>query len=111
MAATKDYVRTDECGVRRVGQTRVSLDSVVYAFRDGRSAEDIRDSYRTLTLEEVYGAIAYYLANTAEVDDYLREQERIGDEWRARFEANPPPVVQRLRKLKQEQDAAARRGA
>ena len=111
MAATKDYVRVDECGVRRVGQTRVSLDSVVYAFRDGCSAEAIRDSYQALSLEEVYGAIAYYLANTAEVDDYLREQERLADELRARLEANPSPVVERLRKLKREQEAAARRGA
>lgn len=66
MANSKAYVRTDEHEVMRVGQTRVMLDGVVAGFMEGESAESIRRSYPSLTLEEVYGAIAYFLANRAE---------------------------------------------
>ena len=51
--------------------SRVSLASVVTAWKDGLSPETIRDNFPTLRLEQVYGAIAFYLANQAEIDSYL----------------------------------------
>lgn len=54
---------------------RISLDSVVYAFRRGQSPESIRHSFPLLTLEEIYGAIAYYLANQSEIDEYLIQED------------------------------------
>jgi uncharacterized protein (DUF433 family) len=114
MAVTKDYIRVDECGVRRIGQTRVSLDSVVIAYRNGSSAEAIQESYPALNLEEVYGAITYFLANMPEVDAYLEDQRKVAEAVRARSEAERPPVVDRLRKLMREREASresARRGA
>jgi uncharacterized protein (DUF433 family) len=71
---SKDYV-TQIDGAYRIAGTRVSLDSVVYAFLDGMSPESIVDSFPVLTLEHVYGAIAYYLAHQADVDAYLRQGE------------------------------------
>lgn len=62
-------------GTWRVGNTRVLLDLVVYAFNAGRTPEDIVQSYDTLHLEEVYAVITYYLTHRAEVDDYLQQQE------------------------------------
>jgi uncharacterized protein (DUF433 family) len=61
MAPAKTYIQTEENGVYRVSATRVMPDSVVAAFHAGHSAETIRRQYPALTLEEVYGAIAYYL--------------------------------------------------
>lgn len=58
-------------GVYIVAGTRVSLDSVVYGFLDGQSAEAIAQAFPVLTLEQVYGAITYYLAHRDEVDRYL----------------------------------------
>jgi uncharacterized protein (DUF433 family) len=52
--------------------SRVSLDSIVHGFLNGDSAEAIRDNFPTLSLEQVYGAIAYYLRHQAEIDSYLR---------------------------------------
>jgi hypothetical protein len=52
-----------------------------------------------LSLEEVYGAIAYYLANRDEVDHYLSRQDRLWDRARQSSAQNPSPVVQRLRAL------------
>jgi uncharacterized protein (DUF433 family) len=69
---SKDYV-TQVNGAYRITGTRVSLDSMVYAFLNGVSPESILDSYPILTLEQVYGAIAYYLSHQAEVDAYLRQ--------------------------------------
>ena len=51
--------------------SRVSLDSIVYSFLNGHSAESIAQSFPVLTLEQVYGAIACYLANRSNIDAYL----------------------------------------
>jgi uncharacterized protein (DUF433 family) len=56
-----------------VAGTRVSLDSIVYAFLDGQTAESIAQSFPVLTLEQVYGAIAFYLANRSKTDSYLAQ--------------------------------------
>jgi uncharacterized protein (DUF433 family) len=68
-----------------VADTRIALDSVVYGFQSGRSPESIVQSFPLLTLEQVYGAIAFYLANRAEIDVYLADEE-------AAFEATPQPL-------------------
>ena len=57
-----------------INGSRVSLDSVVMEFLRGVSAETIAgECFPTLTLEQVYGAIAYYLANRSEIDAYLKQ--------------------------------------
>ena len=58
-----------------IADKRISLDSIVYAFRRGQSPESIKRSFPLLTLEEIYGAIAFYLANQAEIDEYLIAEE------------------------------------
>ncbi len=105
--ATQTYIRTDEFGTRRVGKTRVSLDSVVAAFQRGDSPESIQQQYSSLTLEEVYGAITHYLANQTDVDAYLENQRQVWERERAKADANPSPAVERLRKLKAERQQAA----
>jgi uncharacterized protein (DUF433 family) len=57
---SKDYIEQRESACYVVG-TRISLDSIVYAFRRGDSPETICQNFELLTLEQVYGAIAYYL--------------------------------------------------
>jgi uncharacterized protein (DUF433 family) len=99
MQTSRVYVRQDESGVLRVGNTRVMLDSVVAAFHQGHSAETIAQQYPALSLEEVYGAIAYYLANQAEVGQYLRRQDELWKQEREKAGAVASPVVQRLRGL------------
>lgn len=68
-----------------IAASRVSLDSIVYAFRKGESPETIRQSFPSLNLEQVYGAIAYYLAHQAEVDANILEGE-------AEFNRSVPPL-------------------
>src|SRR5277367_1530688 len=71
----KEYVGNVE-GVYRIADTRVSLDSLVYLYREGASAEGMVESYPALTLEQVHGALAFYLGNQKEIDAYLMEGQR-----------------------------------
>ena len=94
MAAEYIERRDDHYFVRG---SRVSLDSVVYGFLDGESPETIRENFPTLSLERIYGAIAFYLGHQAEIDAYLkakkiayedarRSQTHVSDALRARIE-------------------------
>ncbi len=69
------YVEKRDEGFWIAGK-RISLDSIVYAFRRGQSPESIRRSFPLLTLEEIYGVIAFYLAHQAEIDSYLIQEEK-----------------------------------
>ena len=91
------YVRTDEHGVMRVGDSRVMLDSVVAAYHQGHSAETIQQQFPALTLESVYGAIAYYLGHRQEVDTYLKQQGEIWQRSRDEWNARSATLIQRLR--------------
>jgi uncharacterized protein (DUF433 family) len=71
----KEYVEKRDGGYYIAG-TRVSLDSIVYAFRSGSSPETIVQSFPVLRLEEVYGGITFYLANQTEIDEHLKLSEK-----------------------------------
>ena len=62
----------DEDGVARVGRTRVTLETVIGASKNGASAEEITERYDALDLAEIYAVIGYYLSNKPDVDAYLR---------------------------------------
>lgn len=71
----KHYVEKHDEGYWVAG-TRVSLDSIVFAFLEGLSPETIvAECFPILTLEQVYGAITYYLAHRAEIDCYLHQAD------------------------------------
>ncbi len=74
MATSGAYVEQREEGSYLAG-TRVSLDSLIYEFLRGASPDTIQANWPTLSLEQVYGAITYYLAHRESVDEYLRWQE------------------------------------
>lgn len=100
----KEYVELKE-GAYRVGGTRVSLDSVVYCFRRGASAESIQRSFPSLTLEQVYGSIAFYLANQEEVDRYLLEDEEEFEKLRQASRAENPEWYARMERARKEASA------
>jgi uncharacterized protein (DUF433 family) len=65
-----------EDGVIRIGGTRVTLDTLVYAFREGCSPEAIAEQYPAVSLSDIYAAISFFLSRQEEVDAYLAENER-----------------------------------
>lgn len=73
-------------GSIRVGDSRVSLDSIVHEFARGATAEQIQDDFPSLSLREIYGAISYYLDCQEQVDDYLRQREQEADRVRLETE-------------------------
>lgn len=95
----------------RIAGTRISLDSVIYAWRQGESADGIVDSYPSLTQEQVHGALAFYLANRAELDEYLRQGEEDYEQMRQQswedMRQNRPELYQRLMAAKQKKLEAA----
>ena len=91
----KEYIEERD-GNYYVAGTRISLDSIVHAFRCGESPETISQNFELLRLEEVYDAIAYYLANQAEIDTYLIRQNEKWAEPKRNADPLPADLRERL---------------
>ena len=91
----KEYIEERD-GNFYVAGTRISLDSIVHAFRRGESPGTIRQNFELLRLEEVYGALAYYLANQAGEDAYLLRQSEKWAEGKRNAEPLPADLRERL---------------
>ncbi len=89
----------DADGVVRIGGTRVTLDTIVAAFRDGLTAEEMVQQYPSVELGAVYTAIGYYLRHREEVDAYLAARERQADDIRQETEKQFSPAGVRSRLL------------
>jgi len=87
---------------RNGGYTRVSLDSIVYSFNDGELPETIRHNFPSLTLDQVYGAITFYLAYRADVDANIREGEEGLERSVPPLDEARPDLYARLQKARQE---------
>lgn len=92
---SKTYVEYRNNGYWVTG-TRISLDSVIYRFHEGLSPESIRQCFPLLNLEQIYGAIAFYLANKTEVDDYLTTEEEAFETMSQPLENSDPNLYQKL---------------
>jgi uncharacterized protein (DUF433 family) len=97
----KEYVENVE-GTYRVAGSRVSLDSIVCGFREGLSPETIAENFSALTLEQVYGAIAFYLANQPAVDQYLREGEALSEGLQLDSRSRNADLITRLQRARHE---------
>ena len=86
-------------GVVRVQGTRVPLETVVRAFHQGATPEEIAQDFPTVTLAQVYAVLAFYLAHRNEVDAYVTERAAVSDAARAAHEARVNPVGLRARLL------------
>jgi uncharacterized protein (DUF433 family) len=88
------------CGGYYVAGSRVSLDSVVYAFRGGESPETIQQNFSSLTLERVYGAIAFYLRHRDEVDRNIVAGEEAARLFAPPLSERNPEAWQRLQRAR-----------
>ena len=79
-------LREDISGSLRIGQTRVLVELVLWAFQDGATPEAIVQRYPTLSLVNVYTFIAYYLQHQDEMERYLAKQEQRATEVRKQIE-------------------------
>ena len=91
-------IETDAHGVVRVAKTRVTLDTVITAFLEGCTPEEIGEQYPSLQLPDIYLVIGYYLRHRDEIHTYLAERQHranmIQQEAEQRF--NPIGIRDRL---------------
>jgi uncharacterized protein (DUF433 family) len=92
-------LETDTDGAIRVGKTRVTLDTIVLAFNDGATAEEIAQQYPSVPLADVYYVIGYYLRRSAEVETYLARRQQHAKEIRRQNESRFAPTGIRARLL------------
>ncbi|HEX9975189.1 MAG TPA: DUF433 domain-containing protein [bacterium] len=76
IAAKPISIEKDSDGVFRVGGTRVTLDTIIAAFTEGATAEEIVFQYPSLNLADVYEVIGYYLRNRSEIEAYLKHRQK-----------------------------------
>ena len=103
VAADPTPLRVDSGGTVRIGQTRVTLDTVVATFESGASAEEIALRYPVLDLADVYATIGYYLRHQQEVEAYLQQRQLLEEEVRRKVEARDNPAGIRARLLARRQ--------
>jgi len=96
-----EYIEQRNSGFYVAG-TRVSLDSIVYSFKAGDSPETIRQNFSSLTLEQVYGAIAFYLAHEQEVGANIREGEAEIERSVPHLSESRPELYARLERARHE---------
>ena len=76
----------DADGNVRVGNTRITLENVLWLYKQGYGAEAVSQAFPSLSLSDIYSVIAYYLRHKQSVDDYLTEREGAAEQLRSRFE-------------------------
>jgi uncharacterized protein (DUF433 family) len=89
----------DKDGVFRVGGTRVTLDTLIEAFSEGATPEEIAQQYSSLRLADIYAVIGYYLRRRGELDEYLQRRREQAEEVRSQNEAQFDPNGIRSRLL------------
>src|SRR5689334_21042832 len=72
----------DQDGEVRVGDTRVTLDTVVETFEHGATAEEIVLKYPSMHLADVYAVISYYLRHQEDVAAYLQTRHLLEEQVR-----------------------------
>jgi uncharacterized protein (DUF433 family) len=95
----KEYVKNIE-GAYRVGDTRVSLDSLVYLFREGMSVESMVESYPALRPEQVHGALAFYLANQEQIDAYLADGQHAAESQHQQSRQTNAELIAKLQRAR-----------
>lgn len=95
-----DFLAEDDI---RLKGTRVGIETILYEYiHREQSPETIASTYTSLTLEQVYATILYYLHNKEAVSKYLTDWIEWGKEMRRQQAENPPPIVEKLRAIKAE---------
>lgn len=102
----EDYFNFLDLNDIRLKKSRIGIETILYEylFRD-RTPEEIAKIYSSLTLEQVYATILYYLHNQEPINKYMTEWLEWGEQMREEQGRNPPPVAEKLRQSKAKRDA------
>jgi uncharacterized protein (DUF433 family) len=104
----EDYFNFLDAGDIRLQNSRIGIETILYEYIDcGRSPEEIAQTYPSLTLDQVYATILYYLRNKEAVSAYMKNWIEHGHRMREQQRLNPPPVSEKFRQLRAERKAKA----
>ncbi len=78
----------DSLGIIRIGGTRITLDTIIHAFKDGAACEEIVYQYPVLKLADVYAAVSYYLNNKEKIEEYLKEHQQTAQKIQYKIESH-----------------------
>ncbi|XZO00922.1 MAG: DUF433 domain-containing protein [Microcoleus sp.] len=85
----------------RLKGTRIGIETILYEYIDrSRTPEEIAQTYPSLTLEQVYATILYYLQNKETISNYIKNWIEHGHKMREQQRLTPPPVSEKLRQLR-----------
>lgn len=96
----RDFIERRDAGFYLIG-SRVPIDRVVWEYRNGENPETIQSHYPTLNLEQVNGAISFYLNHKDEVEQVIEERRREEDAFVAAHPA-PPHLKEKLERARQQ---------
>jgi uncharacterized protein (DUF433 family) len=97
------FLRPDDI---RLKGTRIGIETILYEYLfRARTPEEIANIYTSLTLEQVYATILYYLHNKEAVGKYITEWLEWGEKMQEEQRRNPRPVYEKIRKLRAARDA------
>ena len=93
----------------RLKGTRVGIETILYEYIHNSKLPEViaNHYYYSLTVEQVYATILYYLQNQEEVGAYLDDHLKFCQTAREEYEKNPPPGAVRLRELIAEKEAVS----
>ncbi|GAP93728.1 DUF433 domain-containing protein [Leptolyngbya sp. NIES-2104] len=89
-----DFLASDDI---RLKNTRIGIESILYEYiYRCKTPEEIADQFHTVTLEQIYATILYYLNNSAEVKQYLADWLSFSQQMRGEQRQNPSPARQKF---------------
>jgi hypothetical protein len=97
---SKEFVERRDRSFYLVG-SRVPLAHIVREFQRGESPEAIRSHYPALSLEQVYGAITFYLGSREEVEGDIVERENEEDAF-TDAHPTPPEIKKTFERMRQQ---------
>ena len=102
-----DFQRPDD--IRLKGH-RIGIESVLYEYLfNAQTPEEMTVRFPTLTLEQIYATILYYLQNKPQVEQYIADWLEHGERMRKQQAENPTPVILKLRRIRAEREAEKRK--
>lgn len=95
-----EFEKFPECERIRVKGTRVAIDVIIEDWEAGYLPEQIASNYRTVTLEQIFATLTYYLHHKAEVKKYIERREAVAEaNYQEYLKREPPEVVKRLKAI------------
>ena len=103
-----DYFEFLDSDDIRIKGTRVGIETILEDYLNAASPEEIAVRYPTVTLEQVYATITYYLRNKHKIDQYLKRWRNYVEQSWQNQEHHPSTAIKRLREIKRQRQVQKR---